>query len=226
VSTHSSTVKRGATVQGPKRDTPRSTRERILDAAAKTVARHGVGAATTKRIAAAAKVSEGSLYNHFADKSQLLIALVLERLPSIRDIFAELARGPDGAALSERLSAAMVALIDFYGRAQPIVGGVLSDPKLLKLSRKRFIDTDEGPHRAHEKLTGFLKSEQQSGRLRKEVSAEVIASVLIGACTEFAVITQLTGRTPGDLDKQEYARALIATLSPALFPPSEKRPAR
>jgi AcrR family transcriptional regulator len=213
-------------VATPRSDTPRSTRERILDAAAKTVARYGVGAATTKRIASAAKVSEGSLYNHFADKSQLLIALVLERLPSIRDIFAELARRTDGAALDNRLSAAMVALIDFYGRAQPIVGGVLSDPKLLALSRKRFIDTDEGPHRAHEKLTEFLKSEQQSGRLRKEVSAEVIASMLIGACTEFAVLAHLTGRTPGGIGKQDYARAVITILSPALFPPSEKWPAR
>lgn len=210
----------------PKRDMPGSTRERILDAAAKTVARHGVGAATTKRIAAAAKVSEGSLYNHFADKSQLLIALVLERLPSIRDIFAELARGPDGAALSDRLSAAMVALIDFYGRAQPIVGGVVSDPKLLELSRKRFVDTDEGPHRAHEKLTGFLKSAQKNGQLRKDASADVIASVLIGACTEFAVLSHLTGRTPGDLDRQAYARAVITTLSPALFPPSEDKSPR
>jgi AcrR family transcriptional regulator len=210
-------------VPAPKRDTPGSTRERILDAAAKTVAKHGVGAATTKRIAAAAKVSEGSLYNHFADKSQLLIALVLERLPSIRDIFAELARGPDGVPLGDRLSAAMIALIDFYGRAQPIVGGVLSDPKLLELSRKRFIDTDEGPHRAHEKLTGFLKSAQKNGQLRKDLSAEVIASVLIGACTEFAVLSHLTGRTPGDLDRQAYAHAVITTLSPVLFPPSEKQ---
>jgi AcrR family transcriptional regulator len=206
-------------VRAPKSDTPRGTRERILDAAATIVAKHGVGAATTKRIATAARVSEGSLYNHFADKPQLLIALVLERLPSIRDIFGELRRRPD--VLAERLTVAMVALIEFYGRAQPIVGGVLSDPKLLALSRKRFIDTDEGPHRAHEKLTGFLKHEQESGRLRKDASPEVIASMLIGACTEFAALAHLTGRTPGGLGKQDYARAVITTLSSVLFPPSD-----
>lgn len=200
-------------------DRRRQTRDRILDAAAEIVRRHGVGAATTKRIAAEAGLSEGSLYNHFADKPQLLIALVMERLPSIRGVFESLRHGPGAPALTDRLSAALAAMIEFYSQAQPIVSGVLSDPGLLALCQRRFAETDEGPHRAHEKLGAFLAAEQQAGRLRDGVAPDMLATVLIGACTEYASLTHLTGRAPGGLSRVAYARAIVTTLVPLLAEP-------
>jgi AcrR family transcriptional regulator len=201
----------------PRSQMQKTTRDRILDAAAKIVMAQGVGAATTKLIATEAGVSEGSLYNHFADKPQLLITLVLERLPSIREVFDALQQAADGAALPDRLVAALAAMIEFYARAQPIIGGISADPMLLALCRQRFAETGEGPHRAHEKLTAFLQQAQKSGRIRRGAKPDVIASLLIGACTEYASLANLTGREPGGLSKIAYAKAIIATLSPLLF---------
>ncbi|MGC8787371.1 MAG: TetR/AcrR family transcriptional regulator [Anaerolineae bacterium] len=50
-------------------------RQRILEAAAAVFAHKGFERATTREIAEAAEVSEGTIYNYFASKQQLLVAL-------------------------------------------------------------------------------------------------------------------------------------------------------
>jgi AcrR family transcriptional regulator len=60
-----------------KRRAQRATERRqcILEAAAAVFARKGFERATTREIAEVAKVSEGTIYNYFASKQQLLAAL-------------------------------------------------------------------------------------------------------------------------------------------------------
>lgn len=193
-----------------------TTRDRILDAASRIVAKLGVAAATTKRIAAEARLSEGSLYNHFKDKPELLIALVMERLPSIRQVFIELQK--TDVTIPERIVAALVAMIAFYRQAQPFIAGMLSDPDLLKLCRRRFIESGQGPHLAHEKLADVLRTAQMRGHIRNDAKPEMLAALLIGACTESTSLNAMTGKSPGGLDDESYARAIVATLTPAMFP--------
>jgi AcrR family transcriptional regulator len=50
--------------------------ERILDAAAKVVVSDGVEALTTRGVAAAAEVPVATLYQYFADRDEILLALV------------------------------------------------------------------------------------------------------------------------------------------------------
>jgi AcrR family transcriptional regulator len=199
----------------------KGTRDRILDAAGRIVAKHGVAAATTKRIAAEAKLSEGSLYNHFKDKPELLIALVLERLPSIRKVFVELQK--EEVPLRERLNAALVAMIAFYRQTQPFVAGMLADPDLLKLCRKRFLESGQGPHLAHEKLAAILHAEQACGHIRKDAKPELLAALLIGACTELASLSSMSGKSPGNLDDDAYAKAIVAQIGPVMSPDSTRR---
>ena len=52
------------------------TRARILDAAARVFSAHGYSAGTTNRIAAAADLSVGSLYQYFPNKDAILVELV------------------------------------------------------------------------------------------------------------------------------------------------------
>jgi len=55
--------------------------EEILEAAASVFATKGYAAATTREIAAAADIAEGSLYNYFASKRDMLVAII-SRSPS------------------------------------------------------------------------------------------------------------------------------------------------
>jgi hypothetical protein len=78
------------------------------------------------------------------------------------------------------------------------------------------MDTDQGPHRAHEKLAEFIRQGQQHGALSPGANPDAVASLLIGACTEFASLARLTGKTPGGMSKASYAMAIVAALSPML----------
>ncbi len=65
-------------------------RNQILDAAARVFAEKGFHRATTREIAGAAGVSEGTIYNYFASKEDLLIGM-MTRLANLRDLPEELA---------------------------------------------------------------------------------------------------------------------------------------
>lgn len=193
-----------------------ATRERILDAADRVVRAHGAIAATTKRIAAEAGLAEGSLYNHFPDKARLLIHLVLERLPGIRQVFARLEADAEHRPLEERLTATLTEMIGFYAEALPILGAISADPDLLRLCRISFAETG-GPQRAHEKLAAILAGEQVQGRLKSDADSKALAFLLIGSCTEYATLTRVLGKSPMELAPEEYAAKVITTLRPVLF---------
>jgi AcrR family transcriptional regulator len=65
-------------------------RNQILDAAAAVFAEKGFHRATTKEIARAAGVSEGTIYNYFASKDDLLIG-IMTRLANLGHLDTELA---------------------------------------------------------------------------------------------------------------------------------------
>ena len=66
-------------------------RNQILDAAAKIFAEKGFHRATTKEIAQAAGVSEGTIYNYFANKGDLVIGIIT-RLAKFDQLGGELAQ--------------------------------------------------------------------------------------------------------------------------------------
>ncbi len=63
---------------GKRRRAPESRRDDIMRAAVALFAEHGYARATTKAIAHAAGVSEGTIYNYFATKEELLFAFLEE----------------------------------------------------------------------------------------------------------------------------------------------------
>lgn len=199
-----------------RRENQHRMRERILDAAAVLVREDGMAAATTKRIALKAEVSEGSLYNHFPDKAELLIAIVLERMPSIRDALQSLGTAAETSSLEDRLEKVLTAMIGFYVQAQPILGGIMADPRLLALCRERFAETGRGPHLAHQKLAELLGHEVAAGRLRGDVDVAALAALLIGACTDYATMITVAGRPASTASETEYVRAIVSTLRPLL----------
>lgn len=81
-------------------------RARVLDAAARLFAEHGVGAVTMDDIAAAAGVGKGTLYRRFTDKGELAAAVLDDRGRTFQEqvIAGPAPLGP-GAGPVERLTA-------------------------------------------------------------------------------------------------------------------------
>jgi AcrR family transcriptional regulator len=70
------------------------TRERILEAARRILAEGGVERLTTRRVAELAGVSHGMVHYHFADKRDLIVALVVHARRDWVEPLEELVDGP------------------------------------------------------------------------------------------------------------------------------------
>ena len=82
--------------------TAAETRERLLRAAADVFAERGYDGTRVADIAAAAGVSNGALYAHFASKADLLVAALRHRMAELDEIAGHLSTSDDpGAALEE-----------------------------------------------------------------------------------------------------------------------------
>lgn len=96
----------------PKQQRSAQTREQILEAAARVFSEYGYRAGTTNRIAAAADISIGSLYQYFPNKDAILAALIDAHIDSgTARLAARVAAGlPD--SLEEQLRLFTRATID------------------------------------------------------------------------------------------------------------------
>ncbi|MCI3274274.1 TetR/AcrR family transcriptional regulator [Streptomyces cylindrosporus] len=87
-------------------------RARLLDAASRLIAEHGVAGVTMEAVAAAAQVGKGTVFRRFGDRTGLLMALLDH---SSRTLQADFMGGPPplgpGAPADERLRAFGVAVL-------------------------------------------------------------------------------------------------------------------
>ncbi len=96
-----------------KQERAQQTVEDLLEAAARVLARRGYAAATTNRIAEAAGVSIGTLYEYFADKDAIFDALIQQQIDvlvaAVRNADPD-PRAPLGVTLEGLLRLAMGAM--------------------------------------------------------------------------------------------------------------------
>jgi AcrR family transcriptional regulator len=97
-------------------------RVKVLDAAARLFAEHGVDAVSMDSIAAEAGVGKGTLFRRFGDKAGLAVALLDERERALQEAIL---RGPaplgPGAAGPERLHAFADAYLEYLFAHLPLV---------------------------------------------------------------------------------------------------------
>lgn len=97
--------------------------EGILDAAAALVVEHGVDALTTRSIASAAGVPVASLYQYFADKEAVLLALAARDMAEMdAQVLADLADLPrDEVTLADVVRTTTAAFVKVYDRRPAFV---------------------------------------------------------------------------------------------------------
>jgi len=83
----------------------RSTRARLLDAAAEGFARHGFHAATVDDVAEAAGFTKGAVYAHFSSKEELFLTVIDRQIEEDFDWFASLFQIEGDADLLAALAA-------------------------------------------------------------------------------------------------------------------------
>ena len=167
----------------------KETRLRIIEAARILFAR-GYEVAGTPEIAAAASVTRGALYHHFADKKALFDAVVCE-------VAAAVVLEIDTAAAvyaDEPLEALRVGSLAFIDTCQtPEVRQIflVDGPSVLGWARWRAIDAAFGLGSLKEGLAALNSKKRQPAE-----HLETLAHLLSGALNEAALYIADVGRSP------------------------------
>src|SRR6266511_1741126 len=121
------------------RSSDRPMRERIVAAAIQVIRERGVTRATTKEIARAAKVSEGSIYNHFENKPALFGAAFGAVTSGIRGAMRELAASVGKGTVEGNLERLAGAAVRFYGELLPMTASALADHQVGACLQHAFL---------------------------------------------------------------------------------------
>ena len=194
------------------------TRERLIEAAECVMRDRGIAGATTKEIARAAGMSEGTLYNHFTSKEAIFLAFLNERLPPfvalIRSLPGRAGSGTIRSILEEVASAALA----FYHDAIPMGASFFADPELLARHRALLQAREAGPQRANEAVAAYLRAEQQRGRVLPEVDVTALAYLLLGACFQRAYWAQFLGEVAPPEAEAQFVDGIVRTLLRGALP--------
>lgn len=179
-----------------------ATRKALLAAARELFVAKGYAATSTPEIADRAKVTRGALYHHFADKADLLRAVIEHEAMAVAEAIAANARGADTPleALT-RGADAYFAAMQLNGRAKLLL---IEGPAALGGAEMDRIDQASG---ADELLKG-LQMAADSGALRG-VPLRPMAEILSAAFDKAALLIA-NGAKPKAY--RQAARALLAAL--------------
>jgi AcrR family transcriptional regulator len=205
-------------------------RELLLDAAGRVLEDQGPGAVTTRRIAREAGCSEGSIYNHFESKEELLACVVGDRIAGFPARVEELAASPGAGDVRAQLREVAELALGFYRRGTPMMAIALRDPAAMRERARTIHDRGHGPWRVVERLASWLRAEQDLGRLAASADPEAAATALLGACLYHALVSTSWGAELAPSTRTAIERAVAGAwqgLDPDRYPVtsiSEARP--
>lgn len=200
-----------------------STRERLMDATERIIREQGIMAVTTKDIAREAGYAEATLYRHFQDKAELLLAVMDERISGhflhlIRDLPARAGEGSVAAILEELATAA----VEFSAHIMPLDVALASDPALAAAHNKRLRELGTGPEAALRSVVAYVEAEQRLGRVRADASPAAVATILLGVTFNYVLARHVGGEAANILPKDQFAHEIVRTLMQGLAPVSAK----
>lgn len=148
-------------------------RNQILDGAAAMFARKGFHRTTTREIAKAAGVAEGTIYNYFASKNDLLLGLIL-RLAELDELSEDLTQGLESNArefFSEIFRQRMCRIEQSHELLQALLPEILTNPQLRDQFRDRFVAP------IADLLETYVQAHVEQGQMRPVNTALVVRAV-------------------------------------------------
>lgn len=190
-------------------------RVRIVDAAHELMLSIGLARTTTKEIAKAAGCSEAALYKYFANKEELFVTVLGERLPKLGSLLGRLLKegaGDPGRTVEQNLTDIAHEAALFYEQTFPMAASLYAEPKLKRRHEEVMRELGTGPHKPIQGLDAYLRAEQKAGRISAEADTHAAASLLLGACSQRAFAYEMSpdGKPPQPVD--EFAAHIARTL--------------
>jgi len=197
----------------------KQTRQRILSNSLKLFARSGYAAVSMREIAEAVGVGPGALYNHFATKQHILMAIMEEHMRALLAAYAENttpANEAKNGTATEKLEAFVRFHISYHIALPDAV--FLSYMELRALERENFKIIEDLRREYEAILKQILHLGVQQKQIRVEdihVSAMAILAMLTGVTSWF--------RQQGRLSAREIEDIYLSLVMRALALPSEAK---
>jgi AcrR family transcriptional regulator len=180
-------------------------RMQILMGAAQVFAEKGYHQATTKEIAKTAGVSEGTIYNYFANKRDLLVAMVNAiGMQSVREIMVD--ESPDNpeafmkAILKDRYALAK----QFGNRMTPLIAEMFTDAEMREIIYNQIAM----PIAGH--VESFIQANIEAGRFRP-VNPMITTRSFVGSIfINFALKLSGVDKRYNDISEDELIDELVS----------------
>ena len=184
------------TATEPRTDKGRATRNRVLDAATELVFEHGVAGTTLDDVRAAANVSKGQLYHYFADKEDLVHAVIDRTVQQVLGAQPALADLSSWAAIAGWFDDLVQLQVDRHAIGGCPIGGLAGE--LARTNEQARTELAAGFDRWEAPLREGLRQMHADGKLRRGADPARLATATLAAIQGGLVLTQ-TRRDPGQL---------------------------
>ena len=161
----------------------RSLREHLVATAERMISERGTTGLTVRGIAREAGVADGVLYNHFADKEELLAHALRAHLQTIEQTLERRLGAlpePGDGTVEDNLRAYIRYGLALHQAVLPAVAGLVARPEVLA----RFSDLAPPGADWRDRLIGYLRAERDLGRLAVGAPLDAAAAMIVGVCHE------------------------------------------
>ncbi len=192
-------------------------RMQILMGASQVFAEKGYHQATTKEIAKAAGVSEGTIYNYFTNKRDLLVAMVNAiGMQSVRNIMIDETLDNPKEFLTAILKDRFEIGKQFGNRMSPLIAEMFTDAEM----RKTIYDQIAMPIAGH--LEKFIQANIDAGRFHPVNPVVATRYFVGGAFVNFALKLSEVDKRYNDISEDELIEQLVSHFLNGLMIQDEK----
>ncbi|GAA2145444.1 TetR/AcrR family transcriptional regulator [Actinomadura napierensis] len=190
-----------------------SLREHLIATAQRMIAERGTAGLTVRAIAQEAGVAGGVLYNHFADKEELIALALRAHATAIMRGLGALPE-PGTGTVEANLRAYVVHGMALHGRMVPALTGLIATPEVLA----RFAELSDPGRDWRHRLRDYLDAERGLGRIDPGAPVDAVTSMIVGACHEPVLSTLFQGRGIAEPAARYYEDDLVAAVLRGIGP--------
>ncbi|WP_091067472.1 TetR/AcrR family transcriptional regulator [Micromonospora humi] len=199
------------------RDGGQSLREHLIAAAARLLDRRGAAGLTVRDVAREAGVADGVLYNHFADKEELLAHALHAHIRAVEAALAGAVPQPGEGSLAGNLRVWLDRSLALHAAILPALAGLTTQPKLLaRLAELPALPGGDPGVRAE--FADYLRAEQRLGRVAPTADPRAAATLLVGVCHDLVLSRLLDPAGGPPQPDPELVAALVDTLLRGVAP--------
>jgi AcrR family transcriptional regulator len=195
----------------------RSLPDHLIATAVRMIDRRGTANLTVRDIAHEAGVADGVLYNHFADKEDLVARALQVHVHSVLASGGPLPKAGEGT-LEDNLCVHISRGLGILEQILPTFAGLLSEPKVIARFHQ-LVGAGTGEQALPAHLAEYLRAEQRIGRVSAAADIAAATWMLIGACHELVLPRILSGSAAAGLETPpDFAKRLVATVLRGIAP--------